>query len=305
MAPFRAKSIEQSSSPGSSDDLPAGTPYTVSEMPLHESTTPVKVLLFQRNTPALAVGLDGDPFPRFVIMADGTDGIYFGDGNSDPTTGQANLAFVEGGISAISDLIFNPGVGPIIGPNSEHRVDYQNGQLGTTDTTSGTFTPASVPPVLGPTDFLDWSELAGLNFGNASTSYSFATLSKNTIIGANANIGFGNNAGSTTGQAIQPNLSDGFYHVSAQFSLTAAGNDEVTMVIGSDTATQFNHATPAGVADGFAVSYYLNVGTPQYLDFRFQTTGADRTVTCDALQIVRLGDTLADAAGGTGGAPQS
>lgn len=41
--------------------------------------------VFVAGKPALAIAIDGDPFPRYVIMANAGDGIYMGDGQTDPT----------------------------------------------------------------------------------------------------------------------------------------------------------------------------------------------------------------------------
>jgi hypothetical protein len=74
--------------------LPAANPTGVT---IQEMTDPVaggtmKVLSFPADQAAIAIMIDGDAFPRWLIPSDATDGLYFGDGTYDP--------YAEGGFIA-------------------------------------------------------------------------------------------------------------------------------------------------------------------------------------------------------------
>lgn len=70
---------------------PATTPSSVTDEAntYAGSGTYQAVRFADTNQVALALGIEGDAFPRWVFMADGTGGVYLGDGTADPLVGIA------------------------------------------------------------------------------------------------------------------------------------------------------------------------------------------------------------------------
>jgi hypothetical protein len=100
----------------------------------------IDVLTFPADTPAFAIKVAGDAFPRWMFLSDSTDGLYFGDGTSDPysgsgatigTDGTRLLLNGTGGVKTNGDLTFNAtGAGPIINDASDghtYRLICTNG----------------------------------------------------------------------------------------------------------------------------------------------------------------------------------
>jgi hypothetical protein len=91
------------------------------------------------DAPVLAVAIEGDDFPRWLLLSDSTDGFYMGDGSFDPYNEGGALAWAAG-----------PGRPRLYGPNgveinvpNDRYLLIQGGGLAVTNTTDAD-TPGSV-----------------------------------------------------------------------------------------------------------------------------------------------------------------
>lgn len=119
----------------------AATPFTTETMANPIGDGDISVLVFPAEGSAvLAVKVDGDAFPRWLLMAGNESGLYIGDGTIDVTQGAniwghgADLHLGgRGNVVPDTDVIFD-GVGPVLtAPDtSTHRIKVANdGSLST------------------------------------------------------------------------------------------------------------------------------------------------------------------------------
>lgn len=82
--------------------IPAANPTGVSIQEVTpdpvSSSGKQRVVSFPADCSALAIKLDADNFPRWLICSDATDGIYLGDGTYDPYSDGANIYVDNGGL---------------------------------------------------------------------------------------------------------------------------------------------------------------------------------------------------------------
>lgn len=79
---------------GGGGGLTPATPFTVTQMPnTITGDGDIDVMVFPAETAAIAIALDGDEFPRWLLSADPSGaGIAFGPGTVDPYDGGAYIA---------------------------------------------------------------------------------------------------------------------------------------------------------------------------------------------------------------------
>lgn len=93
--------------------IPAATPFTTETIPdpVVGGDATMTCLVFPINgTPVLAVKLEGDAFPRFLLASDLKDGIYLGDGTEDPYNNGGfhfKMVFGESAIEYTTRLYMN------------------------------------------------------------------------------------------------------------------------------------------------------------------------------------------------------
>ena len=118
---------------GSSDALPIADPTGVTVETADNPVTgegTINVLTFPTDTPAFAIKLAGDDFPRWLFESDAAGGIYMGDGTFDPYNGDAANIFYDSGGMVIfggAGLDFDGGTGNI---KCETDVEFRSADHG-------------------------------------------------------------------------------------------------------------------------------------------------------------------------------
>lgn len=116
--------------------IPAATPFTTETVPdpVVGGDATMTCLVFPTFQAALSIKLEGDAFPRLLLAADPMDGIYMGDGTSDPyNNGGFHFKTVSGNPAIGYDTLiytnhdiefagFNKGVILRATDNSRHRL---------------------------------------------------------------------------------------------------------------------------------------------------------------------------------------
>ncbi len=65
------------------------TDFTVETIPdpIKGNDSTMTCLVFPQNQTALAIKVEGDAFPRWILASDSVEGLYLGDGTTDPSGG--------------------------------------------------------------------------------------------------------------------------------------------------------------------------------------------------------------------------